>query len=94
MSEQSPAAEGAVQPTVVQQAGQITIDGAVIVVHRTLQDEHSPYAVLRSRHGDEVVELLARPGEEFDVPGCGPVLVVDVRASTRELRGSVALLRR
>jgi hypothetical protein len=76
----------------VEQAGQIMIGGAVLVVHRTLEDEHSPYVVLRCRHGDEVVDLAARPGQEIEVPGAGPVLVAEVRASTRERRGAVLLL--
>lgn len=83
-----------VAPTAVQQAGQIMIDGVMIVIHRTLADEHSPYVVLRVRHGDETVDLAARPGHEVEVPGIGRVLVVDVRASSRQLRGAVALLRR
>lgn len=81
-------------PTVVQQAGQIVIDTAVVIVHRTLADEHSPYVVLRIRHDDEVVDATARPGQEIQVPGVGTMLVVDVRPSTRQLRGAVALLRR
>lgn len=81
-------------PTVVQQAGQIMIDGVMVVIHRTLADEHSPYVVLRARHGDETVDLAARPGQEVEVPGIGPMLVVDVRASSRQVRGAVALLRR
>lgn len=81
-------------PTVVQQAGQIMIDGVMIAVHRTLADEHSPYVVLRTRHGDETVDLAVRPGQGIEVPGVGRLLVVDVRASSRQMRGAVALLHR
>src|SRR5690625_7968475 len=59
----------ATTPTVVQQAGQLTIGRAVIVVHRTLADEHSPYAVLRTRHEGVVADVPARPGQEIEVPG-------------------------
>jgi len=103
MNEQSPASderapEGAqhvtTTPTVVQQAGQLTFGKTVIVVHRTLADEHSPYAVLRTRHEGVVDDVAARPGQEITVPGAGRILVVDVRASTPERRGAVALLPR
>lgn len=82
-----PAQEG----TVVEQAGQISIGQAVLVVHRTLTDEHSAYVVLRRRSEEEVVDLVARPGQEIDVPGAGAVLVAEVRPSTRERRGAVLL---
>lgn len=82
------------RPTMVQQAGQLMLDEAVIVVHRTLADEHSPHVVLRTRHGGVVVDVAARPGQEIEVPGAGNLLVVDVRASTQDWRGAVALLRR
>lgn len=77
--------------TVVEQAGQIRIGDAVLVVHRTLADEHSAYVVLRGRDGEEVVDLAARPGQEIEVPGAEAVLVVEVRPSTRERRGAVLL---
>lgn len=103
MNEQSPAPDDrapegakhvATTPTVVQQAGQLTIGKTVIVVHRTLADEHSPYAVLRTRHEGVVDDVAARPGQEITVPEAGRILVVDVRASTPERRGAVALLPR
>lgn len=84
----------ATTPTVVQQAGQLTIGRAVIVVHRTLADEHSPYAVLRTRHEGVVADVPARPGQEIEVPGAGRILVAEVRASTPERRGAVALMPR
>lgn len=82
-----PAQEG----TAVEQAGQISIGEAALVVHRTLTDEHSAYVVLRCRSGEEVIDLAARPGQEIDVPGAGAVLVAEVRPSTRERRGAVLL---
>lgn len=78
-------------PVVVEQAGQISFGRTAVAIHRTLSDEHSPYAVMRCRHGDEVVDLSARPGQAVDIPGAGPVLVVEVRASTQERRGAVLL---
>jgi len=106
MDELSPAPDGrdgrgpdgeqrlATSPTVVQQAGQLTVDGTVIVVHRTLADDHSPYAVLRTRHDDVVADVVARPGQEVEVPGARRILVASVRASTPERRGAVTLLPR
>lgn len=79
------------EETMVDQAGQIRIGDAVLVVHRTLADEHSAYVVLRGRDGGDVFDLAARPGQEIEVPGAGAVLVAGVRASTRERRGAVLL---
>src|SRR5690625_5995877 len=59
----------ATTPTVVQQAGQLTIGRAVIVVHRTLADEHSPYAVLRTRHEAWVPTCQPDPGRGSRRPG-------------------------
>src|SRR5690625_7841993 len=80
----------ATTPTVVQQAGQLTIGRAVIVVHRTLADEHSPYAVLRTRHAGAVADVPARPGQEHEVPGAGPALVAGGRRPTAERPGAEA----
>ena len=75
----------------VEQAGQIALGRTAVAIHRTLSDRHSSYVVMRCRHGDEEVDLTARPGQEVDVPGAGRVLVVEVRASTTERRGAVLL---
>lgn len=77
----------------VQQAGQIVVEGVRLGVFRTVADEDGARAVLRVRQegSAEVLEVAARPRSEVVLEGIGVLGVLEIRPSTVERRGAVLL---
>lgn len=81
-------------PIVLQQGGQIVLEGLAIAPRATLEDAGGPYVQLLigdgPSGGDAVESITLRPGERVELAR-GILEIEEIRPSTREARGGLLL---
>lgn len=78
------------RPYTCAQAAQVRIDGRVVALNVTAEDESGRFAVFRVRDEHGPLDIEVAEGESADVPGTGVLHLLGVKPSSEHERGAAA----